>query len=176
MAAPKQDTGIWSKASSRKLLELTKILGIERQVVGKQLGVSATTIWFWDSGQRPIPAKYHQALSTWTALALSQARAHMTKEAQSLPTPALQVAAIEAFEAPIMQWYLEVAYESGEAEASARKHLRWLRDFLDKDPWTPADIEQIQVLWEGLGSKLQLLRDMTGPEGASTTREQHSEG
>jgi hypothetical protein len=166
MATPEQDPGLWSKASSRKLLQLTKLLGVERQVLGRQLGVSATTVWFWDSGQRPIPSKYHQALSRWTALALAQARARMTKEAQSLPTPALQVAAIETFEAPIMQWHLEVAYESGEAEASARKQLRWLRDFLDKETWTAADLEEMYTLWQGLGSTLDLLRDMGGT-GAS---------
>jgi len=162
-----QEQGIWEKASSRKILELTKLLGVERQVVGRQLGVSATTVWFWDSGQRPIPAKYHAALAKWTALALAHARERNRKEAQAHPTDALKVAALEAFEAPLTQWYLEVLYEAGEVEASARKHLRWLRDFLDKDTWTAADLAEMHTLWQGLGSKLQLLMEMGGA-GAET--------
>src|SRR5262245_35895943 len=100
---PTQGQDVWDKASSRKLLELTKILGIERQVVAQQLGISPTTVWFWDSNQRTIPAKYRPALLQWASLALTQARARHHKEVQALPTDELKVAAIEAFEAPLTQ-------------------------------------------------------------------------
>ena len=156
--------GDWAKASNRKLFELTKMLGVEQIVLARQLGVSRSAMSFWVTNQRPMPAKYRPALVVWAAEALRTARARHQKDVQTLPTAELKIAAIEAFEAPITQWWLEVFYESGEVEASARKNLRWLRDFLDKDTWTASDLEQMHSLWLVLGNKLDILREMVGPE------------
>jgi hypothetical protein len=160
--------GDWAKASNRKLFELTKMLGVEQIVLARQLGVSRSAMSFWMTQQRPMPAKYRPALVVWAAEALHTARARHLKDVQTQPTAALKVAAIEAFEARITQWWLEVLYESGEVEASARKNLRWLRDFLDKEVWTARDLEQMHGLWLVLGNKIDILREMVGPQDTDT--------
>jgi transcriptional regulator with XRE-family HTH domain len=167
--------GDWAKASNRKLFELTKMLGVEQIVLARQLGVSRSAMSFWMTNQRPMPAKYRPALVVWAAEALRTARTRHQKDVQTLPTAELKVAAIEAFEARIRQWWLEVFYESGEVEASARKNLRWLRDYLDKDTWTTHDLAQMHDLWLVLGNKIDILREMAGPEDTNATQTQEGE-
>ena len=164
MHAPAGTPDVWSRASSRKLLALTKLLGVERQIVAHQIGVSPTTVWFWDSDQRPIPAKYRPRLLEWTLVAWQQALERHQKAVQALPTDALKVAAIEAFHAPFIQWSAEVLYEDGVVEERVRTHLRRLRDYLDQPRWSASDVEQMQGLVTVLTNQLQILREMTAPE------------
>jgi hypothetical protein len=149
-----------------------KLLGIEQNVIAQQLGISHTPVSLWARGHRPIPAKYRPRLLEWARVAWRQAFQRNLKEAQALPTPDLQRAAIEAFMAPIHRWQIEIRYEAGEVKASARKNARWLLELLEHDTYTPSDLEQMHSLWLVLGNKLDILREMAGPDDASETQTQ----
>jgi hypothetical protein len=156
----------FAQATPRHLITfIVKLCGVEQHVLAAELGLRThTPLSLWASGRRPVPTRYHGALREWAGVAYRAAEAAHDKAVRALPTPEQKRAAIEAFATPFFQWQLQVLYEAGEVERSARKNLRWLRDFLDKDSWTASDLEQMHGLWLVLGNKLDILREMAGTE------------
>jgi transcriptional regulator with XRE-family HTH domain len=163
------------QATARQLFELMKLLGIEQNVIAQQLGISHTPVSLWARGHRPIPAKYRPRLLEWARVAWEQAEQRNMKEALALPTPDRQVAAIEAFMAPIRRWQIEMLYEAGEVQASARKNARWLLELLEHETYTPSDLEQMRGLYLVLGNKLDILEEMAGPKDESAAPEQEGD-
>ena len=176
MAEPIHDpTDVWARATPLQLLKFLKLLGVEHHVIARQLGVSPTAISLWFMGHRPIPSKYRPGLLQWAGVAYQQAQERNRKEAQTLPTPDLQRAAIEAFSAPLHRWYLEVLHETGLVEERVRHHLRALRDIETHYPLTASDLRDIVTISSVVAHQAQILLDMRKPEEESAAAEQDDE-
>ena len=175
MTEPVDPSDVFAKATPLHLLDYIKLLGVEQKQLAAQLGVSHTTVSLWATRRRPIPVSYRPALLQWAGVAWQQARERNSKEVAILPTAELKVAAIEAFAAPLTRWHIEVLYEAGEVQASARKNARWLLELLEHDTYTQSDLEQMRSLYLVLGNKLDILEEMAGPKDASAAPEQEGE-
>jgi hypothetical protein len=158
----------FAQATPRHLITfILRLCRVEQNVLAAELGLRThTPLSLWASGRRAVPTRYHGVLREWAGIAFRTALATHDKAVQALPTPAQQRAAIEAFHTPFFQWQLQVLYEAGEVERTARKQLRGLRDFLDKERWTTRDIEHMRSIWLMLGKKIAILREMPKPEDA----------
>jgi transcriptional regulator with XRE-family HTH domain len=134
------------QATSTQYLAFLKVLGVEQRHIAQYLGVSPQLVSFWCRGDRPVSAKYRAPLRDWAQQQYLQALDRQQQEAAALPTAALRHAAEAAFDAPLMHWATEVFYTSGLAEQTLRATLRELRRYEDREPWTAADLREMERL------------------------------
>lgn len=160
-----QPFDVWSKATPTQLLTLiVKLLGVEQQVLARQLGVSPQSVSFWVTGYRPIPVKYRPGLVEWAQVAWRQALERNRKVVEVQPTDDLKRAAVLAHSAPLQRWQMEVLHEAGVLEATLQKNLRWIRAYADHTTFSARDLQTLITLATVIRSQAELLQSMGPPE------------
>jgi hypothetical protein len=166
MSNPVSPYDVYQQATAFQLFSLIKMLGVEQRQLAAQLGVSTATVSMWATQHRAIPPHHRAALVTWAAVAMREATQRMQKEVQALEAPDLKRAAVEAFQAPITRWQIEVLHEAGTVKAAALKNARGLVQVLEHDPLTVDDLAQVRTLRQVLTTQLGILEEMGGaPDG-----------
>jgi len=161
-------TNAFTVATPLQLVDYILLLGVPQRQLAQQLDVTTSAVSMWVTRTRPVPVSYRAALLEWATVAYRQAHDRNQKEVYALETPELKRAAIEAFSAPLIRWYLEVLHTAGVIRARALKNARWLVQVLEHDPLTVDDLEQVRSLQHVLTNQLTLLTEMGGAPAADT--------
>jgi hypothetical protein len=162
-------TDAFTLATPQQILNYILLLGVPQRQLARQLGVTTSAVSMWVTRTRPVPASYRPALLEWAGVAYQQAVARHQKEVAALETDALKIASIEAFQAPLTRWYVEVLHAADVLQERALKNARELTQILKHKPLTVDDLEQIRSLKLVLRNQLDWLAELGGVLGEDTT-------
>jgi transcriptional regulator with XRE-family HTH domain len=155
------DFNPWVHATASQLVQLLKLLDVEQLALARYLNVSTPAVSMWVRGHRNVPAKYRPALLAYAQTALHHALERTVKDLEPLPEGP-RLAAIQAFQLRLRQWYLEVCHTGAYLEYQIRDELRAMApyaayEYRDNGQLTAEDRHTLRRLGQGMLEKLRRL-------------------